>query len=443
MLRMPLAPQIAGLTFPFLSARDPEGAGEGSIDPLGLGPLADRLADEIAPGITARMSRVRFLTAMAISAAALERLRETAAKDGAPSFLALEWIVVEAIARRKDLPSGAQRIPGIDKARAAILRNERLCSRAYLKTPKVFGFHGVYKRLAVALDIVDADLDLSTAGERLLVAWERDQPELAAGFLEADRTRPGGAFRKRLSAAVEDALQAGRVDLSPLSSLQREVAIAFRPDGAQGREKEILRIFLMDSSQPVRQELVNLLAGVAWRGDATDSDYIDTIYGKATPDLRARFDAIRAYEALSAALASAFEVVLCLSTAQGTRPLTLRQVSNHETFQRAAKQAPKLLQRSLSALAALDGELEIQLRTLAEEFLSISSPAAFLETLLRHHKRIQAAKPPAGKLPWYDDAPGGLVVRHAYRMDSEPADGDAFRHPFRLTTVMNFLADLG
>jgi hypothetical protein len=40
---------MQGLTLPRLSASDPEVAGEGGLDPLRLSPLADRLANEIAP----------------------------------------------------------------------------------------------------------------------------------------------------------------------------------------------------------------------------------------------------------------------------------------------------------------------------------------------------------------------------------------------------------
>lgn len=43
------------MLIPFRSEFDPELEGEGSIDPLGLATLADRLADWIFPGMTARM----------------------------------------------------------------------------------------------------------------------------------------------------------------------------------------------------------------------------------------------------------------------------------------------------------------------------------------------------------------------------------------------------
>ena len=83
-----------------LTAPDPEQSGEGGLDPLGLASLADRLADTIAPGVTARMTRIRFVTAIAIGAVATESMREAVAADGvSPAYLAFEWLLVEALAR--------------------------------------------------------------------------------------------------------------------------------------------------------------------------------------------------------------------------------------------------------------------------------------------------------------------------------------------------------
>jgi hypothetical protein len=49
---------------------------------------------------------------------------------------------------------GLRRVPGIDKARQARRNKVPMSADRYLKTPKVFGFHGVYKRLARHLDVV-------------------------------------------------------------------------------------------------------------------------------------------------------------------------------------------------------------------------------------------------------------------------------------------------
>ena len=43
-------------------------------------------------------------------------------------------------------------------ARRAIDQHGYLDARSYLKTPRIFGFHGIYKRLAVHLGLVDVHL---------------------------------------------------------------------------------------------------------------------------------------------------------------------------------------------------------------------------------------------------------------------------------------------
>ena len=51
---------------------------------------------------------------------------------------------------RTAAPTG---IPGSRKARAVIGNDQRLSAPTYLKSPTVFGFHGVYKPFAVDSDV--------------------------------------------------------------------------------------------------------------------------------------------------------------------------------------------------------------------------------------------------------------------------------------------------
>jgi hypothetical protein len=149
------------LGVPFISSPDPLVSGEGALDPLGLSGIADRLADEILPGLRARMSRVRFVTPMAVAAAVCDGLEEQVAADGVtPASIVFEWFLVDGFARAesRDL---VRRTPGIDKARAARQAGLQMSARTYLKTPSVFGFHGVYKPLARHLGVVDDDMTLS------------------------------------------------------------------------------------------------------------------------------------------------------------------------------------------------------------------------------------------------------------------------------------------
>lgn len=103
----------------------------------------------LVPGLRARMRWVRFTTAMAVAAAAVEPLADEPPSDGVSTpAICFEWLLIEALVRRIEcaLPSD---IPGSQKARTAINRGERLSPQTYLNSPRVFGFHGVYKPFGV------------------------------------------------------------------------------------------------------------------------------------------------------------------------------------------------------------------------------------------------------------------------------------------------------
>jgi hypothetical protein len=62
---------VSVASLPFLTTYDPVTSGEGELDPLGLSSIGDRLADQVLPGLRARMSRPRFLTAIAVASEGL------------------------------------------------------------------------------------------------------------------------------------------------------------------------------------------------------------------------------------------------------------------------------------------------------------------------------------------------------------------------------------
>lgn len=248
----------AGLTLPFVTAADPDRAGEGSLDPLGLARIAERLADELAPEVTARMSRVRFVTAIAVASHVLFEPTVVGA-DGTPAYLAFEWYVVEAMARKRP-ETGTDAIPGIQKARARLRGHPRrhLDKNSYLQVPKVFGFHGVYKRLAKDLEIVDDDLVLRGRGDELVEIWEREQQ--LDGFSRRTAGSIGGNLAAVLAGEVRRALEKGAVQLGPTSKWWREISAAFAPGSAGIRERRRLWRWLTETRHPVRRELAKLVA---------------------------------------------------------------------------------------------------------------------------------------------------------------------------------------
>src|ERR1700675_3772246 len=83
---------------PWLSAYDPGAVGEGGLDPLGLGAVADVLV----PRVRARMSQPRFAPLSAVCAVACQTLGDGLATDNLTmADIAFEWLVVEAMVRSR------------------------------------------------------------------------------------------------------------------------------------------------------------------------------------------------------------------------------------------------------------------------------------------------------------------------------------------------------
>jgi hypothetical protein len=102
------------MPLPAVTRLDPEVEGEGSIDPLGLAAVADRLAEAIVPGVTSRMSRPRLLTVVALGLVFSSWLPERG-KDGTPAYIVFEWLALLAFASMED-QIGLHRVQGILKA---------------------------------------------------------------------------------------------------------------------------------------------------------------------------------------------------------------------------------------------------------------------------------------------------------------------------------------
>lgn len=423
---------------PALSEPDPEVAGEGSLDPLGLASIADRLADLIAPDVRARMSRIRFVTAMAVGAVVTESLWDEPSEDQVSTPpICWEWLVLEAFVR-KARETGAldvTGIPGSSKAGAVIAQGKRLSAASYLKTPNVFGFNGVYQPLARGLRVVDDRRLPAERSRELVETWEVEQN--LPGFLDRRPGTEGAGLRSRVTEAVTAALRAGRCVTSASAHLWVQLARALPPHRAGPREKELLRTWLLNSEHPVRTEVARALAGRSW---TSEKALLDAIRPRATIELQQRIDAAIAYERVSGRLAAVLRTLCHISTLQGTQPLTPSSAAVHPVIVEAASELPAACSRAADALAALDllPAFEANLGTFSER----QKPADLVEQVLRHHEGIQRAKTPRGKRPWFEAYGPGVVVRPPYRLGEPVTIDDAtFLHPFRIGAVWQFMED--
>jgi hypothetical protein len=431
------------MLMPFRTMADPEIEGEGSIDPLGLATLADRLASWMLPGMTARMWRPRFLTATAVSSAIVECFEDRLAADGTtPPWLVLEWYYIEAMAGVTPEGDELRRVPGIDKARRAKRDGVPMNASRYLKTPKVFGFHGVYKRLTRHLDIVDDDLRLGERGYALLRIWAVEQG--ISEILHPERDDGAAKTRRVLREAVDDSLtssQTGR----PRDWRGAEFFTTYlAPHRIGRREAEFLWVALLDPRAEPRGEVFRLLRPPDVRRGFAERDeraLMRALRPGVSPALALRLDAIEAYEGFCRPLQEAWDQLRRLATV--SRPAVLRasDAASGSRLTALAQMIPPAIDRARQALAEspIAGEFD----TLAQAFAEVRTGTELFEVIWSHHLEIQGGKPPEGKRPWFEAmGDGGLVIRPPYRAEEDVPPREWFVHPYRLIAVASFVDDL-
>lgn len=424
------------MALPLFSLPDPKTAEEGGLDPLGLASVAERLAGTMVPGLAQRMARPRFVSLMCLGAVTSLDL-ELVAPDGTTPDIAFEWHAVLALAQVQD---ELRRVPGIAKARAALADHAPMTSRGYLKGPKIFGFHGVYKTFATSIGVLDDDLRLRWPGEQLVSAIERgaDLP----GFLAGDERAAGGRLRKRLRELILEALKTQQA--SPLRNGPVFEALAgrLRPDRMTKPEAAFYRERIADPSAGTRGEVFHLLdteEARAFLGRTSERQFLRWLQGRASEPLRHTLIAIEGLEALAKPLQDAFDWIRFLSSDNPAAPVTARDFAARAghlatVVRRAADALPSAIVHYARA-AELDGVLA--------HFAATDTPEKLFDDVLSRHEAAQKRKPPNGKRSWFERTPdGGAVVRPMYRVSDPPVEADAGVHLYRTGSVMSFLADL-
>lgn len=428
---MPLAP-------PVLSMPDPIESGEGSVDPLSLSRTYERLADRVLPAVTVRMNRIRFVTAMCLGALVCEAFDDDAvSSDGVtPPWLVYEWFVLEAFAREGGDLRGA-RIPGLQKVKTCLHAKRQVGAASYLKTPTVFGFTGIFRRLATKSKIVDEQLQLDDGGWELLRAWEREQG--LSGLIQG-KHGPGAELRRELADAVAKGLAAGST-VPRRSELWTQLATLLHP-GAIGADEGNALLAWLRQSDPLTGELVALVEQHGQHVDrGGEADFLRAKARGASAELARHLSAIDAYEALCRPVDRAFQLLRHVST---TRSLGSVAAADFEKSPEAAAildALPRGIARVLADPKLLDWEPDV--RIVLDAFEQTTSPRALFDAIVAHHEAVQRRKPPDGKRPWIERArDGGVVLRPAYALQKWH-DAPSYVHDYRTGTVCGFLADTG
>jgi hypothetical protein len=436
---------MSAFALPFLTLPDPVVSGEGALDPLGLAAIGDQLAEWILPGLRARMSRPRFLTAIAVSAVVCEGLEENYAADTiTPAHLIFEWLLVEGFAR-EGRDGEVRRTPGILKAREAQRAGMKMSAKNYLKVPSVFGFHGVYKRLASNLRIVDDGYSLGDNGYALVKIWQQEQR--LEGFVDSTLPRQSGLNLKRLlRSAVEDGISHGHTARGGGWQGWRFFADHLVPARIGEQEAHFIRQLLLDPAGDRREEVFRLLDipdNLHLRDEASEANMMRHLLPQASPELAHRFRVIKAFEEACAGIEDAFDWLRYLSTCSRTRALTRAEFTSVAEVIQVSAELTQRLQSVERLLNDAPQQAQERFTELSNFFGHVRNADDLFDAVLRRHSFIQKNKPPEGKREWFEHAAnGGVYVRSDYKLDQPPAPRDWWPRPYRLLTARNFCKDL-
>jgi hypothetical protein len=464
---MPLAVSALPRATPLDPAEEPPG----SIDPLGTLAHAERLAELLLPGLTARMWRARLLTFAAVAAAVADRAlahldgREDARLDARLAFerLAVSAIVRLAASNPAEDRAAHRRLPGSDLARAALAAGEPLTRHNFLKGEAVNGPCGVMSRLALQLGVVDEDGHLGQHGPSLLLAWAEDRG--LAGILDerGEGRRPGAVWADEVARHVARWVSGGQWPPAG-SALWQRLADNLRLDQIGPEEGRVL-VTLLEQG-PVRGRVLHILRDRPdvyrqrvrdGRGTVEREVLLQAVRPSLGNDpadrvIRVANFAIHVYETAAVRMQEAFDGALWGLRQLGGSAAPAKLFAQ-PGLRRSLERARAALQTGLRALdeavSRLQGLTELNRPDLIGPIVRLredaadaaASPAALLDTLARRHERVQREK---RKGPWIDrERSWVLLPGFGVGGDLPPEYGPVYIHPFRVVNVYSLLTDLG
>jgi len=429
------------MVIPLLTEADPAEKSEGGLDPLGLEPIADALGTRLVPGVRERQSHPRYLTLIAAGLAICERFQPgEIAKDGvSDAQRVFEWYVVEGLVRSSpDRPRG---VPGSQKAASAIDARVPLSAGRYLKTPSVFGFHGVYRLLARTLG-VESGGRLGEFGYQLLNVWSREQG--LQGFYGTE-PGPGTAERDKLFRAVEDGMRRGSTDRSPMWDGWAFFRQHFAPLEPGVAEADTIRYALTQDRTGFREPVWHFLTSVEgqriWKGaDGSEREFHTALRATVDGELGLLLSAISLYEQFCRLCQDAFDDCLYEMSRLRSKVGSV-QLARLSSVVRASRELPGLC-AELEVRLAVFGQSD-RFRVLCTALGTGNSPQEWVERLTSHHRENQRRKPPDGKLPWFERFDDGtLIIRPLYLREQGGRGDNRYVHSYRTASLWSFATDL-
>jgi hypothetical protein len=429
------------ITFPFLTSYDPPGVSEGSLDPLGLYQIADQLAVHLVPAVRERMQRIRFLTAMAVGALVTEGLEDDARQRDVSPYLVWEWLVIEALIRDMSEDPQLWGVPGTLVTRRALNANGYLDARSYLKTPRIFGFNGVYKRLATHLGVVDVHLGPGPHAEGLADVWARGM-----GLGGLDDAKP---MLSRWKAAIRRSLNEKPPRTKPGWSNNEwtNLAHAFAPSKIKRREKQ----FISDLLLVAETRRLGALPPI-WRlqaefdDDGFREERLHSRLQKLEPGYKPLLKGIRSYEAFARSLQDAFDVLKAEAMGMDAQGFDVTRIANDVEFKQSTQNLHERFEAANHALGEVSSTKVSLQNMFVDRFRTFAEPMDAGDcalALCSHHEEIQMAKSAEGKRPWFDRiGQNRIYLRHAYREPRRDIQPSRYVHDYRGWPIRRFYFDL-
>jgi hypothetical protein len=403
--------------------------------------IADQLAVQLVPAVRERMQRVRFLTAMAVGAFVTEGLEQDPKNRDASPYLVWEWLVVEALIRAMNDDPGVWGVPGTLVTRRALDQHGYLDARSYLKTPRIFGFHGVYKRLAMHLGVVDVHLGPAPATEGLVDAWARG---LGFGGLNGAKD-----LLSRWSTAIRRSLSEKPPRTKPNWGAEAwsELAEAFVPMGAKAREKRYLRDLLHAADDRRLGALPTIWELQAdFNEDGFREELLHNRLEAREPKYAPLLTAIRTYEAFARSLQDAFDLLRAEAGQLDAQGFTVPWIADDPDFKLSVKNLHERFEAAHHALGEVTITTVSLQNLLGERFSAFAEPidgGNCALALCSHHEAVQKAKSAQGKRPWFDRVGNDRIyIRHAYRLPRRGPQPESYVHDYRGWPIRRFCKDL-
>lgn len=372
---------------------------------------------------------------MAVGTLLTEELASDPKQPEAPPYRVWEWLVIEALIRSMGDNDVLWGVPGTIVTRRALAARNYLDARGYLKSPSIFGFHGVYKRLAIHLEIVNVHLGQGRNSEALADAWARDR-----GYNGLAQAKP---LMAKWTRAIERSINQRTAKTQSAFSTNEWAALAeaMAPHNMKSNEKQFLKSLLHNENLKALPAIWRLQAEI------TDDQFTEeTLHARLEverPEYASLLDAIRHYEHFARSMHDSFEIIRTSATQAGAKGLNLRSLSDNHDFSSSVMELSTKYGNAYQRLSKLSKEMA---NTFEIKFLSFSEPMGsvdYARKVCEHHEVIQKSKSATGKLPWFDRlAPDRIYMRHRYQIYEPIPKRSGYVHTYRGHPIRRFYRDL-